>query len=40
MNLFHVLSFVVVFYDQRLDEAVGYALATAVFGLGGLGVSW
>ena len=46
MNLFRVLSsFVVLFYNQRLNNAVGYDLAygiesivTAVFGLGGLGV--
>ena len=46
MNFFRVLStFVVLFYNGRLDKAVGYDLAfgieaiiTAVFGLGGLGV--
>lgn len=46
MNLFRVLSsFVVLFYNQRLDAAVGYdvafgieAIISAVFGLGGLGV--
>lgn len=46
MNIFRVLSsFVVLFYNQRLDEATGYGLAfgieaiiSAVFGLGGLGV--
>ena len=46
MNLFRVLSsFVVLFYNQRLDSAVGYdlsfgiqAIVTAVFGLGGIGV--
>ena len=46
MNFFRVLSsFVVLFYNQRLDKAVGYDLAfgietiiSAVFGLGGLGI--
>jgi len=46
MNLFRVLStFVVLFYNQRLNKAVGYDLAfgieaiiTAVFGLGGIGI--
>jgi len=46
MNIFRVLSsFVVLFYNQRLNHAVGYDVAfgiesivTAVFGLGGLGV--
>ena len=46
MNLFRVLSsFVVLFYNQPLNGAVGYGLAfgiesiiTAVFGLGGFGV--
>ena len=46
MNLFRVISsFVVLFYNQRLDKAVGYDLAfgieaiiSAMFGLGGLGV--
>lgn len=46
MNLFRVLSsFVVLFYNQRLDAAVGYSLAfgieaivSAVFGLGGIAV--
>lgn len=46
MNVFRVLSsFVVLFYNQRLDEATGYGLAfgieailSALFGLGGLGV--
>ena len=45
MNLFRVLSsFVVLFYNQRLNADVGYSLAfgvetiiTAVFGLGGIG---
>ena len=46
MNLFRVLStFVVLFYNQRLNKAVGYDLAfgieaivSAVFGLGGIGI--
>ena len=46
LNLFRVLSsFVVLFYNQRLNKAVGYGLAfgieaivSAVFGLGGIGV--
>ena len=46
MNVFRVLSsFVILFYNQRLNHAVGYDVAfaiesivTAVFGLGGLGV--
>jgi len=46
MNVFRVLSsFVVLFYNQRLNHVVGYDVAfgiesivTAVFGLGGLGV--
>jgi len=46
MNFFRVLSsFVVLFYNQRLNKAVGYDLAfgieaiiSAAFGLGGLTV--
>jgi len=46
MNFFRVLStFVVLFYNQRLNKAVGYDLAfgieaivSAVFGLGGIGI--
>jgi len=46
MNLFRVLSsFVVLFYNQRLDKAVGYSLAfgieaiiSGVFGLGGIAI--
>ena len=45
-SFFRVLSsFVVLFYNQRLNDAIGYGLAfgiesivTAVFGLGGFGV--
>jgi hypothetical protein len=44
MNLFRVISsFVVLFYNQRLNNAVGYGLAfgieaivSALFGLGGI----
>jgi len=46
MGLFRVFSaFVVLFYNQRLNRAVGYDLAfgieviiTSVFSLGGLGI--
>lgn len=46
MNMFRVISsFVVLFYNQRLNKAVGYDLAfgieaiiTGVFGLGGVGL--
>ena len=46
MNMFRVISsFVVLFYNQRLNKAVGYDLAfgieaivTGVFGLGGIGL--
>jgi len=46
MNVFHILSsFVVLFYNQRLNYAIGYdvtfaikSIVTAVFGLGGLGI--
>ena len=46
MNLFRVLSsFVVLFYNQRLNKTVGYGLAfgieaivSTVFGLGGIAV--
>ena len=46
MNMFRAISsFVVLFYNQRLNDAVGYKLSfgiesilPAVFGLGGIGL--
>ena len=45
MNVFRVVSSVILFCNQRLNRAVGYSLAfgiqaiiTGVFGLGGFGI--
>jgi hypothetical protein len=45
MNFFRVISSVILFYNQRLNTAVGYSFAfgieavvSAVFGLGGIGI--